>query len=94
VYDERIAGGTNWSNQLYSWLLDCSGAAVLIGKDPAQSEWSRREWFLRKRNRLTGIPIVPVSVDGTDESANSVDDLQALHIVKILLVNFHASSPD
>jgi hypothetical protein len=31
--DVNIEPGANWSNELYTWLMECSGAVVLLGKD-------------------------------------------------------------
>src|SRR5262245_45768064 len=76
--DVNIEPGTNWSNELYTWLMECSGAVVLLGNEAARSEWCRREWwFLRERRRTTGLPIIPISVDGSYESAGILDGIQA-----------------
>jgi hypothetical protein len=76
--DVNIEPGANWSNEVYTWLMECSGAVVLLGKEAARSEWCRREWwFLRERKHTTGLPIIPISVDGSYESAGIFDDIQA-----------------
>ena len=77
LQDVDIRPGDPWSGELYSWLLECSGAVALVGKEPAKSEWCRREWwFLRERNRATGLPVIPISVDGTWDSAGILDQFQ------------------
>ena len=79
--DINIEPGATWSAELYTWLMDCSGAVVIVGKAAAQSEWCRREWwFLRERNRTTGLPIIPISVDGSFESAGILGDFQGFPI--------------
>ena len=77
LQDVDIKPGDPWSGELFSWLLECSGAVALVGKEPAKSEWCRREWwFLRERNRATGLPVIPISVDGTWDSAGILDQFQ------------------
>ena len=77
--DLTIEPGKLWSNELYTWLMECSGAVALIGKEAARSEWCRREWwFLRERHRSTGLPVIPVSVDGSFDSGGILDDLQGV----------------
>jgi hypothetical protein len=77
--DTNIEAGAVWSNELYKWLMECSGAIALIGKEAAQSEWCRREWwFLRQRHQTTKLPVIPVSVDGSDDSAGILADLQTV----------------
>ena len=49
--------------------MECSGAVALIGPEAAQSEWCRREWwFLRERHRTTGLPVIPICVNGLRDS--------------------------
>ena len=77
--DIIIPAGAIWSNELYTWLIECSAAVALIGKDAANSEWCRREWwFLRERHRTSGLPLVPVCLDGSRDSAGILDDFQAV----------------
>jgi hypothetical protein len=79
--DVNIEAGNLWSNDLYRWLMECSAAVAMIGPEAAQSEWCRREWwFLRERHRTTGLPVIPICVDGSRDSAKILDDFQALKI--------------
>ncbi len=77
LIDRQIEPGDPWSHDLYEWLLTCSAAVAFVGQASAQSEWCRREWwFLRERHRAGNLTVIPVSVDGTWESAGILDDLQ------------------
>jgi hypothetical protein len=79
--DVSIEAGSLWSNDLYRWLMECSVALAMIGPEAAQSEWRRREWwFLRERNRATGLPVIPICVNGSRDSAKILDEFQALKI--------------
>lgn len=76
LLDVEMEPGDIWSNELYKWLMQCSAAITFIGEEPAKSEWCRREWwFLRERHRATGMPVIPVSIDGTRKSAGILDHL-------------------
>src|SRR5262249_32948547 len=66
---------------LYRWLMECSAAVAIIGPEAAQSEWCRREWwFLRERHKTTGLPVIPVCLNGSVESAGILDEFQALNV--------------
>jgi hypothetical protein len=79
--DVNIEAGSVWSNDLYKWLMGCSAAIAFVGPEAAKSEWCRREWrFLRERHRTTGLPVLPISVNGSHESAGILDELQALKV--------------
>src|SRR5262245_53098608 len=82
--DVSIEPGAPWSNELYKWLMDCSGAVVILGPAAAASEWCRREWwFLRERHHTTGLPLVTVWVDGALDSAGILDEFQALRLADV-----------
>ncbi len=77
--DTQLEPGEIWSNELYGWLMQCSAAIAFIGEEAAKSEWCRREWwFLRERQRSTGLPVIPISVDGTRDSAGILDHIQGV----------------
>jgi uncharacterized protein YjbI with pentapeptide repeats len=79
--DVNIEAGNLWSNDLYRWLIECSAAIAIVGPEAAQSEWCRREWwFLGERHRTTGLPVIPIAVDGSRESAGILDEFQALKV--------------
>ncbi len=79
--DVNIEAGNLWSNDLYRWLIECSAAIAIVGPEAAQSEWCRREWwFLRERHRTTGLPVIPIAVGGSHESAGILDEFQALKV--------------
>jgi hypothetical protein len=79
--DINIEAGNHWSNDLYRWLMECSGAVALIGPEAAQSEWCRREWwFLRERHRMTGLPVIPLAVGGSYDSSGILYEFQALKV--------------
>ena len=75
--DTGIEAGDRWSGNLYNWLMTCSAAVAIIGEEPAKSEWCRREWwFLRERQFHDNIPLIPISVDGTDDSGDILSHIQ------------------
>jgi TIR domain len=77
--DVGIEPGAIWSQELYTWLMECSGAIVLLSEEAAKSEWCRREWwFLRERHRRKELQVIPVTVDGSLDSAGILDEIQAL----------------
>ncbi|MCK1718323.1 pentapeptide repeat-containing protein [Bradyrhizobium sp. 141] len=79
--DVGIEGGSLWSNDLYRWLMECSAAIAIIGAEAAKSEWCRREWwFLSERNRLTGIPVIPICLNEAVNSAGILDRFQAIKV--------------
>ena len=79
--DVNIEPGAQWSTELYTWLMECSAAVALIGKNASESEWCRREWwFLRERYRVTGLPVIPIAVGGSHNSGAILDDFQALKV--------------
>ena len=79
--DVNIEAGNLWSTDLYKWLMECSAAIAVVGPEAAQSEWCRREWwFLRERHRTTGVPVIPIAVNGSHESAGILDEFQALKV--------------
>jgi uncharacterized protein YjbI with pentapeptide repeats len=64
--DVDIEPGRPWSDELWRWLLECSGAVAVVTGGATRSDWCRREWaVLAARQSHAGLPLVPVAVDGT-----------------------------
>ncbi|MEM7060733.1 MAG: pentapeptide repeat-containing protein [Pseudomonadota bacterium] len=80
--DPKLQPGDLWSNELYRWMMECSAGIALIGEEPAKSEWCRREWwFLSERARSdANFRVIPISVDGTSDSAGILKHVQAAKI--------------
>jgi hypothetical protein len=77
--DVNIEGGKPWSDELWHWLMGCSGAIVLINGEAAESEWCRREWsVLAARVSQTGLRVVPVHIGAVGRVAHPLDHLQGV----------------
>jgi uncharacterized protein YjbI with pentapeptide repeats len=77
--DVDIEAGERWSDELWRWLLECSGAVAVVSKGAARSDWCRREWsVLAARASAAGLRVVPVHVEPPGPDANMLDHLQAV----------------
>jgi uncharacterized protein YjbI with pentapeptide repeats len=64
--DVDIEPGQRWSDELWRWLLECSGAVAVVTEGATRSEWCRREWtVLAARESHAGLPVVPLLADGS-----------------------------
>lgn len=63
--DVSIEPGERWSDELWQWLMECSGAVVIVSEAAAESDWCRREWaVLAARQAHSKLQVVPVRTDG------------------------------
>jgi uncharacterized protein YjbI with pentapeptide repeats len=79
--DVDIDPGERWSDELWRWLMECSGAvAVAVVTDAATwSDWCRREWsVLAARHSYTGLPVISLLVDVPGHETDILDHLQGV----------------
>jgi uncharacterized protein YjbI with pentapeptide repeats len=77
--DVNLEVGEPWSDELWGWLMGCSGAIALISDEAAESDWCRREWsVLAARASQAALRVVPVHVGPVGPRANILDHLQAV----------------
>ena len=78
--DQTIEPGERWSEDLYRWLMECSGAVVILSDEATRSDWCRREWsVLAARAATTDLKVVPVWVEPTGKT-DLLDDLQSISL--------------
>jgi len=76
--DANMEMGKRWTRELYSWLLNCDAAVVVVSKEANGSEWCRREWaVLAARWNISGIPVLPVFVEDKCFETKILDEIQA-----------------
>jgi hypothetical protein len=77
--DVNLEPGGRWSDELWQWLMGCSGAIAVISNEAAESDWCRREWsVMAARESLAHLRVVPVHVGEVGPKANILNHLQAV----------------
>lgn len=77
--DVAIEPGERWSDELWRWLMECSGAIALVSDEAAASDWCRREWsVLAARAAHSDLRVVPVHVGPVGPNADILAHLQAI----------------
>jgi hypothetical protein len=77
--DVDIEPGDRWSDELWRWLMECSGAVAVVSDAAAESDWCRREWsVLAARESQAGLRVVPVHVGPLGDRSNILDHLQGV----------------
>jgi thymidylate kinase len=77
--DVHIEPGERWPDELWRWLMECSGAVAVVSDEAAESDWCRREWSVLAARRVqAGLQVIPVHVGPLGPRANILADIQAV----------------